>query len=143
MNITPQFIKNPAFVKYERLVGSEAYKHITLLGMYCQQSRNPEITIEDTLDLEILLDIESNGDKILEALLKFKLIEKTEDNTYLCNFFVEQNKQLLSNWQNGAMRAKKSQQKTKGIFQVTEERFDRLPVGASYREDGGLKFNGQ
>lgn len=113
--------------------------------MYCQQSRSPEITIEDAVDLEILLDIDSNGDKILEALLKFKLVEKIEDNIYLCNFFVEQNKQLLSNWKNGEMKARKSKQKTEGITQLTKDTLDVLSQGvakAQPREGGGLKYCG-
>jgi len=108
MNITPQFVKSPPFVKFERLVGPQAYKHITLLGMYCQQSRSPEIKIEDPLDLEILIDVESGGEEILKNLMRFKLIEETEPSTYSCTFFIEQNKQLLSNWNNGAMKARKA-----------------------------------
>lgn len=108
MNITPQFVKSPSFVKFERLIGPQAYKHIVLLGMYCQQSRSPEIKIEEPLDLEILLDTDSNGDKILEALLKFKLMEEVGEHTYYCTFFIETNKQLLSNWNNGEMKARKA-----------------------------------
>lgn len=111
MNITPQFVKSPPFIKFERVTGPQAYKYITLLGMYCQQSRSPDVTIEDPLDLEILLDVDSGGDEILKNLLRFKLIEETEPSTYSCTFFIEQNKQLLSNWNNGAMKARKAKAK--------------------------------
>ncbi len=108
MNITPQFVKSPPFIKFERVTGPRAYKYITLLGMYCQQSRNPNVTIEEPLDLELLIGADENGEQILSDLLKFKLIEKLNEVTYSCTFFVEQNKQLLSNWNNGAMRARKT-----------------------------------
>ena len=111
MNITPQFVKSPPFIKFERVTGPQAYKYITLLGMYCQQSRSPDVTIEDPLDLEILLDVDSGGDEILKNLLRFKLIEETQPSTYSCTFFIEQNKQLLSNWNNGAMKARKAKAK--------------------------------
>ena len=111
MNITPQFVKSPAFVKYERLVGSQAYKHITLLGMYCQQSRSPIVQIEEPLDLEIIIGVESGGEEILAAMLKLKLIEQIDEAQYSCTFFLDQNKQLLSNWRNGAMKAQKSKAK--------------------------------
>jgi uncharacterized protein YeeX (DUF496 family) len=108
MNITPQFVKSPQFIKFERVTGSIAYKYITLLGMYCQQSRSPNVTIEEPLDLELLIGADENGEQILSDLLKFKLIEKLDEVTYSCTFFIEQNKQLLSNWNNGAMKSRKS-----------------------------------
>jgi hypothetical protein len=111
MNITPQFVKSPPFIKFERVTGSIAYKYITLLGMYCQQSRSPNVTIEEPLDLELLIGADDNGEKILSDLLKFKLIEKLDEVTYSCTFFIDQNKQLLSNWNNGAMKAMKAKEK--------------------------------
>lgn len=120
MNITPQFVKSPSFVKFERLVGAESYKYIVLLGMYCQQSRSPEIVIEEPLDLEIILNTDTNGAGILEALLKFKLIEEVGEHTYSCTFFIDQNKQLLSNWNNGAMKAKKAKEKSQQIEDIRE-----------------------
>ena len=81
MNITPQFVKSPPFVKFERIVGPQAYKYITLLGMYCQQSRTTDVQIEEPIDLEILLDIDSGGEEIMESMLKLKLIEETEPST--------------------------------------------------------------
>lgn len=125
MNITPQFVKSPSFVKFERLIGTQAYKHIVLLGMYCQQSRSPEIQIEEPLDLEILLDADANGDEILEALLKFKLIEEIGEHTYSCTFFIEQNKQLLSNWHNGAMKAKKAK-KVDGVRELSSSTLEQV-----------------
>ena len=79
MNITPQFVKSPPFIKFERVTGSIAYKYITLLGMYCQQSRSPDVTIEEPLDLELLIGADDNGEKILSDLLKFKLIELLDE----------------------------------------------------------------
>ena len=111
MNITPQFVKSPPFIKFERVTGSIAYKYITLLGMYCQQSRSPNVTIEEPLDLELLIGADENGEQILSDLLKFKLIEKVDEVTYSCTFFIEQNKQLLSNWNNGAMKSHKAKEK--------------------------------
>jgi len=108
MNITPQFVKSPPFIKFERLTGASAYKYIALLGMYCQQSRSPDVTIEEPLDLELLIGADDNGQKILADLIKCKLIEKVDEVTYSCTFFIDQNKQLLSNWNNGAMKAKKA-----------------------------------
>tara|TARA_R110002153_G_scaffold54281_1_gene151223 strand:+ start:148 stop:633 length:486 start_codon:yes stop_codon:yes gene_type:complete len=110
MNITPQFVKSPPFIKFERLTGASAYKYIALLGMYCQQSRNADVTIEEPLDLELLVGADDNGEKILTDLIKCKLIEKVDEVTYSCTFFIDQNKQLLSNWNNGAMKAKKAKQ---------------------------------
>jgi hypothetical protein len=108
MNITPQFVKSPPFIKFERVTGASAYKYITLLGMYCQQSRSADVTIEEPLDLELLIGADDNGQKILADLIKFKLVEKVDEVTYSCLFFIDQNKQLLSNWNNGAMGAKKA-----------------------------------
>ena len=108
MNITPQFVKSPSFIKFERVTGASAYKYITLLGMYCQQSRSADVTIEEPLDLELLIGADDNGQKILADLIKFKLVEKVDEVTYSCLFFIDQNKQLLSNWNNGAMGAKKA-----------------------------------
>jgi hypothetical protein len=79
--------------------------------MYCQQSRSPDVTIEEPLDLELLIGADDNGEKILADLIKFKLVEKVDEVTYSCSFFVEQNKQLLSNWNNGAMGAKRAKAK--------------------------------
>jgi hypothetical protein len=79
--------------------------------MYCQQSRSPDVTIEEPLDLELLIGADENGEQILSDLLKFKLIEQLDEVTYSCAFFIEQNKQLLSNWNNGAMGAKKAKAK--------------------------------
>ena len=110
MNITPQFVKSPPFIKFERLTGASAYKYIALLGMYCQQSRSPDVTIEEPLDLELLIGADDNGQKILADLIKCKLVEKVDEVTYSCTFFIDQNKQLLSNWNNGAMKAKKAKQ---------------------------------
>ena len=110
MNITPQFVKSPPFIKFERLTGASAYKYIALLGMYCQQSRNADVTIEEPLDLELLIGADDNGQKILADLIKCKLVEKVDEVTYSCTFFIDQNKQLLSNWNNGAMKAKKAKQ---------------------------------
>jgi hypothetical protein len=110
MNITPQFVKSPPFIKFERLTGASAYKYIALLGMYCQQSRSPDVTIEEPLDLELLIGADDNGEKILADLIKCKLVEKVGEDVYSCTFFIDQNKQLLSNWNNGAMKAKKAKQ---------------------------------
>ena len=110
MNITPQFVKSPPFIKFERLTGASAYKYIALLGMYCQQSRSPDVTIEEPLDLELLIGADDNGQKILADLIKCKLVEKVGEDVYSCTFFIDQNKQLLSNWNNGAMKAKKAKQ---------------------------------
>ena len=120
MNITPQFVKSPAFIKFERTTGSIAYKYITLLGMYCQQSRSSDVTIEEPLDLELLIGADDNGEKILSDLLKFKLIEQLDEVTYSCTFFIEQNKQLLSNWRNGAMGAKRAKQKRQSIEELSK-----------------------
>ena len=121
MNITPQFVKSPPFIKFERVTGSIAYKYITLLGMYCQQSRSPNVIIEEPLDLELLIGADENGEQILSDLLKFKLIEKLDEVTYSCTFFIEQNKQLLSNWNNGAMGAKRAKAKEKKAIKVVDD----------------------
>ena len=113
MNITPQFVKSPPFIKFERVTGASAYKYITLLGMYCQQSRSADVTIEEPLDLELLIGADGDGEKILSDLIKFKLVEKVDDVTYSCTFFTDQNKQLLSNWNNGAMKAKEARKAKK------------------------------
>ena len=124
MNITPQFVKSPSFIKFERVTGANAYKYITLLGMYCQQSRSPDVTIEEPLDLELLTGADDNGEKILSDLLKFKLIEQLDEVTYSCTFFVEQNKQLLSNWNNGAMGAKRAKaKKEKKVLDDVDQHF--------------------
>ena len=126
MNITPQFVKSPAFIKFERVTGPRAYKYITLLGMYCQQSRSPDVTIEEPLDLELLVGADDNGEQILSDLLKFKLIEQLDEVTYSCTFFIDQNKQLLSNWNNGAMgakRAKAKKEKEKKVLDDVDQHF--------------------
>lgn len=134
MNITPQFVKSPPFIKFERATGSIAYKYITLLGMYCQQSRSPDVTIEEPLDLELLIGADDNGDKILSDLLKFKLIEKLDEVTYSCAFFIEQNKQLLSNWNNGAMGAKKAKAKRESKKDDVDEYFDNFYKSEDWKE---------
>jgi len=121
MNVTPQFVKSPSFVKFERIIGANAYKHIVLLGMYCQQTRSPYVKIEEPIDLEILLDTETNGSGILEALVKTKLVEEVGNHQYCCTFFVDQNAQLMTLWRNGAMRAYKSKQKTNQVDDELDE----------------------
>lgn len=126
MNITPQFVKSPSFIKFERVTGANAYKYITLLGMYCQQSRSADVTIEEPLDLELLVGADDNGEKILADLIKFKLVEKVDEITYSCLFFIDQNKQLLSNWNNGAMgarRAKAKKEKEKAVLDDVDQHF--------------------
>jgi len=134
MNITPQFVKSPPFIKFERVTGSIAYKYITLLGMYCQQSRSPNVTIEEPLDLELLIGADDNGEKILSDLLKFKLIEKLDEVTYSCTFFIDQNKQLLSNWKNGAMGAKKAKAKREAKKDDVDEYFDDFYKSEDWKE---------
>ena len=126
MNITPQFVKSPPFVKFERIVGPQAYKYITLLGMYCQQSRTTDVQIEEPIDLEILLDIDSGGEEIMESMLKLKLIEETEPSTFHCSFFADQNKQLLSNWNNGAMKARKAKAKKEPVKSDADKELDEF-----------------
>jgi hypothetical protein len=123
MNITPQFVKSPPFIKFERLTGASAYKYIALLGMYCQQSRSPDVTIEEPLDLELLIGADDNGEKILADLIKCKLVEKVGEDVYSCTFFIDQNKQLLSNWNNGAMKAKKAK-KVKAVENLSKAVLD-------------------
>ena len=126
MNIAPQFVKSPPFIKFERVTGSIAYKYITLLGMYCQQSRSPDVTIEEPLDLELLIGADENGEQILRDLLKYKLIEKIDEVTYSCTFFIDQNKQLLSNWRNGAMGAKKAKAKRDSIAELSAATLEQV-----------------
>ena len=123
MNITPQFVKSPSFIKFERVTGASAYKYIALLGMYCQQSRSPDVTIEEPLDLELLIGADDNGQKILADLIKCKLVEKVGEDVYSCTFFIDQNKQLLSNWNNGAMKAKKAK-KVSAIENLSKSALD-------------------
>ena len=140
MNITPQFVKSPAFIKFERVTGSSAYKYITLLGMYCQQSRNPDVTIEEPLDLELLIGADDNGEKILSDLLKFKLIEQLGEVTYSCTFFIDQNKQLPSNWNNGAMSAKRTrarkekEEKEKRVLDDVDQHFVEFYQSDEWKE---------
>jgi len=126
MNIAPQFVKSPPFIKFERVTGSIAYKYVTLLGMYCQQSRSPDVTIEEPLDLELLIGADENGEQILRDLLKYKLIEKIDEVTYSCTFFIDQNKQLLSNWRNGAMGAKKAKAKRDSIAELSAATLEQV-----------------
>jgi hypothetical protein len=135
MNITPQFIKSPSFIKFERVTGPIAYKYIALLGMYCQQSRSPDVTIEEPLDLELLIGADGNGEQILSDLLKFKLIEQLDEVTYSCAFFIEQNKQLLSNWNNGAMGAKKAKaKKEKKVLDDVDQHFVEFYQSDEWKE---------
>ena len=102
--------------------------------MYCQQSRSPNVTIEEPLDLELLIGADDNGDKILSDLLKFKLIEKLDEVTYSCTFFIDQNKQLLSNWKNGAMGAKKAKAKREAKKDDVDEYFDDFYKSEDWKE---------
>ena len=110
-------------MKEKRLTGASAYKYIALLGMYCQQSRSPDVTIEEPLDLELLIGADDNGQKILADLIKCKLVEKVGEDVYSCTFFIDQNKQLLSNWNNGAMKAKKAK-KVSAIENLSKSALD-------------------
>lgn len=104
------------------------------------------------MDLEILLDIEANGENVLNAMLKLGLMEKIDEVTYLCNFFMDQNKQLLSNWRNGQMKSNQARagainKLSKDTLEVVTNRIngsalDQCPSGATPREGGGFKFNG-
>jgi hypothetical protein len=107
MNITPVFIKSPDFLKLERDIGNEALSYLVKIGLYCQQSRKTTITIEESFDLELVTQC-PDGDKLLGALIQRRMLERRDGNEYECSFFVEQNKQLLSNWKNGEMKANKA-----------------------------------
>lgn len=107
MNISPQFVKSPNFIKFKRRVGDKAMEHLVLIGLYCQQGKNPVIMAADTEDLEIIADCE-DGEMLLEIMLQTGMLEAEGAGQYRCLFFEEMNNQLISNWRNGAMKAKQS-----------------------------------
>jgi len=120
MNITPGFIKSPSFLKLERAIGDNAYKYTVLLGMYCQQQRTTELEFKDILDFELIIGATEGGNQILGSFLKYELIEETSPDTYYITYFVDTNKQLLSLWKNGEMKAKKSKAKKQQSSEVID-----------------------
>ena len=114
MNISPVFYKSTDFLFFKREVGDIAMEVIVMIGLHCQQSRSPDIRIRNGAELEIMLNIQDRGEIILSALIEHGLISRTEvDHFYYCDFFVEMNKQLLTNWRNGERTRKAIQSKSK------------------------------
>lgn len=106
MNITPVFIKSPEYRRFERTVGIIAMKCVVEVGLVCQQSRSPEIKLRDGIDLELILNLDESGDELLSAMIDCGLITKTANkDAYLCNYFMETNNGLLSNWRNGELKS--------------------------------------
>ena len=117
MNITPVFIKSPDFLKLERDIGAVALSYLVKIGLYCQQSRKTSIEIEEPFDLELITQCE-DGDKLLSALVRRKMLRQLSDGQYECVFFEDQNKQLLSNWKNGEMKAKKAKSNQSNVIEL-------------------------
>lgn len=110
MNITPAFLSSPKFIRLERKLGVGALSFLVKLGIVCQQTKSNFIEIDDVGDLEIRLGITEGGKDVLMALEELGMISKGEGSIYECHFFLEQNKQLLSNWKNGESFKKKSKE---------------------------------
>lgn len=103
MMIQPSFVKTPQFRRFERAIGSKAYKVITLLGIQCQLEKNFQLEICDGADIEDYCDLSEDGDRVFQALKEHKLIWPTDNPTrWIVAFFAENNTQLFGSWKNGS-----------------------------------------
>ena len=130
MNISPAFSKSPQFVKLERALGVVAMRHIVMLGLHCQQNKSEIIEFSDIEDFEIMLDIREGGGDVLSALEGLGMIKRIDDTTFTCQFFVEQNKQLLVNWENGR-KWKEKKEKEKGTTQSNPTQLNSIQLNST------------
>lgn len=149
MNISPVFYKSTDFLFFKREVGDIAMEVIVMIGLNCQQSRSPDIRIRNGAELEIMLNIQDKGEILLSSLIEHGLISRTEEeHFYYCDFFVEMNKQLLTNWRNGEMTRKAIQSKSKESKSIqsnsTQLNSTECPASAMAlpRQRGGTALNG-
>ena len=130
MNISPAFSKSPQFVKLERALGVVAMRHIVMLGLHCQQNKSEIIEFSDIEDFEIMLDIREGGGDVLSALEGLGMIKRIDDTTFTCQFFVEQNKQLLVNWENGR-KWKEKKEKEKRTTQLNSTQLNSIQLNST------------
>jgi hypothetical protein len=130
MNISPAFSKSPQFVKLERALGVVAMRHIVMLGLHCQQNKSEIIEFADIEDFEIMLDIREGGGDVLSALEGLGMIKRIDDTTFTCQFFVEQNKQLLVNWENGR-KWKEKKEKEKRTTQSNSTQLNSIQLNST------------
>jgi hypothetical protein len=130
MNISPAFSKSPQFVKLERALGVVAMRHIVMLGLHCQQNKSEIIEFSDIEDFEIMLDIREGGGDVLSALEGLGMIKRIDDTTFTCQFFVEQNKQLLVNWENGR-KWKEKKEKEKRTTQSNSTQLNSIQLNST------------
>lgn len=104
MNITPQFLNTPAYLKFRRRIGDGSMEYLVRLGLHCQQSKSSTVALYDDEDVELTLGIDSGGKAILDALSDLKMASMGEEGL-TCYFFEDMNRQLLSNWKNGELKS--------------------------------------
>ena len=131
MNITPQFLKSPSFVKFERDIGNEALSVLVKIGMHCQQLRTPYLEIQEDMDVEILAETKAGtGALILGAMVKYGLTQISKENPsqYLMLFFEQMNAQLLSNWANGELKKQRARDASQDVHKPQGRSFVAKPA---------------
>lgn len=129
MNIQPQFLNSPEFKRFKKRIGLGAMEYLVILGCRCQQTKSPKLAINDTEDLELILNVNEGGQEILDALVSSGLVDP-EGGEYLCTFFVDQNNQLLSNWRNGELKSIQSKSKQSNTTQSKPTQFNSTQPNA-------------
>lgn len=126
MNIQPQFLTSPEYRRFKKRIGAVAMEYLVTIGIRCQQVRDVKLPVDTVEDLELILNIDDGGQEVLDALIASGLIDP-EGGSYRCVFFEEMNKQLLSNWRNGAMRAMQCKSNESNPTQLNSTQSNRMP----------------
>jgi len=126
MNIQPQFLSSPEYMRFKKRIGLQAMEFIVKLGIRCQQTKSSQLAINNAEDLEFMLGIEEGGSAILEALVSSGLVDP-EGGEYHCAFFVQMNKQLLSNWRNGELKSIQAKSNKTNTTESNSTQYNRMP----------------